>query len=113
MDQHGYILKGNSKTAPTDYIPSLIGVDETQTNASRGDPYFERVDIADRRISSLSVSRWVSYDSLPLEYRDPILAVQSPHGAYYIPASELHEIAAFHHDDDTIEMLAALKVLPR
>lgn len=113
MNQHGYVLKGNSKTAPTDYIPSLIGVDVTQVNASRGDPYFERVDIADRRITSLARSRWVSYDSLPLPNRDPILEVKSPTGAYYIPASELYEIAAFHHDDDTIETLTALGVQPQ
>jgi hypothetical protein len=113
MDQHGYTLKGNSKTAPTDYIPSLIGVDQQQPAASRNDPYFERVEIKDRRITGLSVSRWVSYDSLPLQHRDPILAVQSPNGAYYIPATELYEIAAANHDDDTIEMIVALGVQPK
>lgn len=113
MDPHGYLLKGNSKTASTDFIPSLIGVDPAQTNPAASDPYFLRVELASRAITSLARSRWVAYDSLPSGDRDPILEVRSPAGAYYIPASELYEIAAFHHDDDTIGMIVELGAAPR
>jgi hypothetical protein len=41
---------------------------------------------------------------------DPILEVRGPRLSYYIPKSELFEIAAFNHDDDTIDMLNALSI---
>lgn len=109
MDAHGYVIAGNAKTAKTDFIPSLIGVDQAQLNPTFRDVYFERIDLPDRRVGSLTVTRWVSYDSLPNDHRDPILGVKRPDGkSYYIPYSELYEIASFNHDDDTIEMLEAL-----
>jgi hypothetical protein len=76
---------------------------------SRPDPYFDRIDIADRTITSLAVSRWVTYDSSTTPEQDPILEVRSPAGGYYIPLSELVEIAAANQDDETFEMLATLK----
>lgn len=108
MDAHGYKLSGNTKTVAPDYVPSLVGVDPNQLRASATDPYFERIDITDRTITSLAISKWVTYDSLPLDHRDPILAVKSPGGNYYIPKSELVEIAAANQDDDTIELITAL-----
>jgi hypothetical protein len=113
MEPFGYVLKGNSKTANPDYIPSLIGVDPQQVAAGRGDPYFERVDLTPHVIRSVARSRWVSYDSLPLTERDPILEVRSAASSYYILASELYELAAFNHDDDTIEMIVAIGAQPK
>ncbi len=113
MDPFGYLLKTNSKQAASDYIPSLIGVDPEQVRANARDPYFERIELPTRAVTALSVSRWVTFDSLPATERDPILAVKAPFGTYYIPASELFELAAYHHDDDTIEMMRAIKVTPR
>lgn len=108
MDAYGYRLAGNEKTAAPDTFPSLIGVDQNGLK-SRPDPYFDRIDITDRTISSLSVSRWVTYDSVDTPEQDPILEVRSPSGGYYIPRSELIEIAAANQDDETFEMLAALR----
>lgn len=108
MDAHGYRLAGNEKTASPDAFPSLIGVDPFGCKA-RPDPYFDRIDITDRSITSLSISRWVTYDSATLPQQDPILEVRSPAGGYYIPRSELEEIAAANQDDETFELLAALK----
>lgn len=113
MDAHGYILNGNSKTAAPGYFPSLIGVEPDQVNPNKGDPYFARIEVTDRRITTIARSRWVCFDSLPSATRDPILAVRTVSGSYYIPASELFEIAAFHHDDDTIEMMTKLGVQPQ
>jgi hypothetical protein len=108
MDAFGYILAGNARTAPADFYPSLIGVSEDQRSAGRADPYFNRIDVTDRRITEIAVSPYVTYDSLPLEHRDPILAVKGPGGNYYIPRSELEEIAAANQDDDTFALLAKL-----
>lgn len=108
MDAYGYRLAGNSITASPDYVPSLIGVDPNQLRANARDPYFERIEVSDRRITALAISRYVTYDSLPLDHRDPILEIKSPAGNYYIPKSELEEIAGFHQDDETFEMLADL-----
>lgn len=108
MDAHGYRLAGNTKTVAPDYVPSLVGVDTQQVRASATDPYFERIEIADRTIASLSITRWVTYDSLPLSDRDPILGVKGPAGSYYIPKSELEEIAAANQDDETFELINAL-----
>jgi hypothetical protein len=57
----------------------------------------------------LAVSRWVTYDSMTTPEQDPILGVRSPAGDYYIPLSELQEIAAANQDDETFELLAALR----
>jgi hypothetical protein len=108
MDAHGYRLIGNEKTVSVETFPSLIGVDPFG-NKARPDPYFDRVDITDRRITSLSISRWVTFDSAATPEQDPILEVRSPSGGYYIPRSELVEIAAANQDDETFEMLAVLK----
>lgn len=108
MDAHGYRLAGNSTTRSPDDFPSLIGVDPNGLK-NRPDPYFDRFDIADRSITSLSISRWVTYDSVTTPQQDPILEVRSPVGGYYIPLSELEEIAAANQDDETFEMIAALK----
>jgi hypothetical protein len=113
MTAHGYILKGNSKTAQPDYIPSLIGIDTGTFTPNKTNPYFERIDITDRTITSLAASRWNVFDSLVTGTEtalDPILEVRGPRLSYYIPKSELFEIAAFNHDDDTIDMLNALSI---
>lgn len=109
MDAYGYILKGNATSVRPDYVPSLIGIDAGTFTSSNRDPYFERVEITDRTITSLAVSRWITFgDSATPTTIDPILEVKAPGTAYYIPRSELYEIAAFHHDDDTIEMIDTL-----
>src|SRR4051812_13438687 len=108
MDAHGYRLAGNENTAAPDIFPSLIGVDANGLK-TRPDPYFARIDINDRTISSLSISRWVTYDSAATPEQDPILEVRSPAGGYYIPLSELVEIAAANQDDETFEMIASLR----
>ncbi len=107
MDAYGYRLAGNEKTRSPEDFPSLIGVDPNGLK-NRPDPYFDRIDITDRTITSLAYSRWVTYDSVTTPQQDPILEVRSPGGGYYIPLSELQEIAAAHQDDDTFEMIAAL-----
>jgi hypothetical protein len=108
MDAHGYRLAGNSATTAPEEFPSLIGVDPNGLT-NRPDPYFARFEVEDRTITSLAFSRWVTYDSVTFPDQDPILEVRSPIGGYYIPLSELEEIAAAHQDDDTFEMIAALK----
>lgn len=103
MDAHGYTLTSNSKTSSPDYIPSLVGVStDINPNSSR-DVYFDRVDLPNHTITSLSLSRWVSIDD-----NDPILGVKFGTRSYYIPAAELHELATANDDTETLEMLGAL-----
>lgn len=108
MDAHGYLFKGKAGSSLPDLYPSLIGALPGSTNASNGDAYFDRIDLADRTVKRIIVSKWLVWDNGAAAVSDPILQVQSPAGTYYIPKSELEEIAAANHDDDTWEMLAAL-----
>jgi hypothetical protein len=100
---HGYLFKAYAHNAPAGYIPSLIG---DMAPGNNGRPaYFEMIEIADRRIDSMVVSRWVS-EGQP---ENPILQCRHPKGhSYYIPKNELEDIAAENSDDDTFEMLALL-----
>lgn len=98
MDAYGYLFKGFDGKVSADYVPSLIGI------ATVGpDAYFERVDLDTRRITALAVSRYLT------EEGDVIFeARNSDAKRFYIPKAELEELAAFHHDDDTFEMINAL-----
>ncbi len=109
MEAFGYTLKGKAERLSTDFTPSLIGVGVNASEPSPQDMYFERIEFTDRTIASISKTDWVNYDSAPLTGRDPILKIRRPDGSgYYIPLSELQELAAFHQDDETFELLAAL-----
>lgn len=109
MQAFGYILKGKASHLSTDYIPSLIGTPAGAIEASPDDMYFEMIEFDDRRIKSIAVTKWVNFDSTPLDNRDPILIVKRPDDkGYYITLSELQDIAAFHQDDETFELLASI-----
>lgn len=98
---HGYLFKTYASKASADYIPSLVGVPAPGQSTDTG--YFERIELQDRYIGAMSVSRWVT------EEGDTILAVSGRKGkTYYIPKSELEEIAAENQDDDTWDMLTAI-----
>lgn len=111
MTLYGYRLTGNAKTAAADYIPSLIGVTTTQTHPTGNDTYFEQVELPEEAlaITSLSLSRWVSYDSLPLSERDPIITVKAGTFGFYMPLSELVELLTTFGTDETRSMLSALR----
>lgn len=101
MDGHGYLLTSNSRSAAPDYIPSLVGLDTVNPNGS--DVYFERIDIAGITITSLSYSKWVDPDGIA------ILGVKAGSKSFYIPHTELIDIATSADDRPTLEMLKALK----
>jgi len=91
MTLTGYRLAGTAKTAPPDYIPSLIGIDPQQVGPAATDTYFEQINLPASAINlnTAALTRWVSYDSLPLKQRDPIVAVKAAGADFYIPLSEL------------------------
>ncbi len=99
---HGYLFKAYAKRAAPEYIPSMIG---TPVNGSSAEPsYYERIEVSDRAVNALSKTQYVVEGT-----SDPILQVRHPKGSlYYIPKSELEEIAAAHQDDDIFDMLNAL-----
>lgn len=102
MDAHGYTLSGNSRSAAPGYIPSLVGFDASAPDRS---VYFTRSDFDTQpAITSLSFSRWVNEDD-----NDPIVAVKTAKGSYYIPLAELIEIAQEGSDIETLELIDALK----
>ena len=111
MSPHGYRITGNAKSAATDYIPSLIGVLVTQAHPAETDTYFERVDLPEEAlaITSIAFTRWVSYDSLPLPDRDPILAVKGGGIGFHIPMSELEALLLEAGDAELITMLKRIK----
>lgn len=108
---NGYRLVGTSKSMPSGYIPSLIGITPEQVEPSGTDTYFEQVALPPDAVNLTSVSytRWVSYDSLPLNERDPILAVKAGTLGYYIPLSELRELLNEHGSTDSRLLLAGLR----
>lgn len=113
MDAYGYILKGLAGKVPQEYIPSLIGVDSSHPADTTLAAYFERIELKDRTITSITTSKYISYDNVTEadpnpSINDVILMVRTPRGGYYIPKGELEEIAAFHHDDDTFDKLNEL-----
>ncbi|ARK07567.1 hypothetical protein LAV_00192 [Sphingobium phage Lacusarx] len=118
MDAHGYLFKGYASKAAPDFTPSLIGQEPGASKGTGQDAYFERVEIDDRHIDTIKRSRWAVFDNSdadaaainPTESagNDPILAVKGRAGSYYIPLSELYEIAASNHDDDTIALIEKL-----
>lgn len=110
MNTHGYRLVANSKTAPSDFIPSLIGIEANQSSPAGTDTYFERVEIGEVEITSIARSRWFSYDSTPNAFRDPILGVKTNRGTFYSPFSELWADACRQNDSMVIEMIRALKL---
>lgn len=111
MPLYGYHLSGNTKSAAADYIPSLIGVLAAQVHPAETDTYFERIDLPEEALAltSIAFTRWVSYDSLPLSDRDPILAVKGGGIGFYIPLSELEALLLEAGDADLITMLERVK----
>jgi len=109
---HGYALMGKAQRLGA-FIPSLIGVLAEQDNPGPLDMYFVRYDIDDLAagmVTAISATRWVNYDSLPANTRDPILEVRAlcETGDFYIPASELLEIAVEIGDVNLKRMLTHL-----
>ncbi len=99
MDGHGYLIISNSKSADAGLIPSLVGVETVNPNAS--DVYFDRFEFTGLSVSSLARSRWVVEGS----DNDPIIGVKLNGGkSFYIPLSELNETA----DSDTLQLVGAL-----
>lgn len=111
MSIYGYRLVGTAKNARADYIPSLIGIDEQQSNPAGTDTYFERVELPEEAINLTSVSgtRWVSYDSLPSQERDPILAVKAGTLAFYHTLSELTDMVQEYGDGTSQAMVAVVR----
>lgn len=109
---HGYARIGKAGRL-VGFIPSLIGVRADQTSPSPLDMYFVRYDIEDLTagmITAIATTHWVNYDSLPNDTRDPILEVRSAceTGDFYIPATELVEIATELGDVNLNHMLTDL-----
>lgn len=102
MDGHGYTLIANSRSAEAGFMPSLVGVESVNPNAR--DVYFDRIDITGFTITNLALSRWTDPDG------DPILAVKTRAGGFYIPQSELVELATETDDADLLDMLKALRL---
>lgn len=102
MDAYGYLFKCYAGKASPDYIPSLIGSEINTPHSA--DAYFERVDISDRHIDTIKVTRWINFDNTD----EALLAVKGRSGSYYIPRNELYEIAAANQDDDTIALIERL-----
>lgn len=111
MSLTGYRLMGNAKTVAPDYIPSLIGIEVSQIAAAGTDTYFEQVDLpaAAVNLTSVSLTRWVSYDSLPLTVRDPIVAVKAGIHGFYTTLSELVALVEEHGDAIAQGMVATLR----
>lgn len=105
-----YRLVGKAKSAAIDFIPSLIGHTLGATS-SDDDTYFEMIElpIEALAISSLQTTRWVNYDSLPLDRPDPIVAVRAGEHAYYITLSELDALIEEHGSAGTKRLLAPVK----
>lgn len=106
----GYALIGKAGSL-TSVLPSLIGILTEQEDTSPEDRYFARYDIDDYAagdIQAVRVTQWVVYDSLELGHRDPILAVKGPSSPYYIPLSELIEIAEETDDRALLEKLQTI-----
>lgn len=91
MQPYGYQLSGNAHNTAPDYYPSLIGVGATQIAPGADDTYFEAHDLPAGAldITAVTLTRWVSYDSLPASVRDPIVAVKAGEIGYYHTLSEL------------------------
>ena len=106
MLTHGYRLVYNAKTAPTDYIPSLIAIDEHQLGPNAKDLYFESVELPPHTITSISQSRWVSYDSTPSKTRDMIVGIKAGPLSYYVPYSELVALL----DDEACDPITAAMI---
>jgi hypothetical protein len=108
MSAYGYRLAGNAKSMAADYIPSLIGIDEQQTAPLGSDTYFERVDLPDGAVNltAISITRWVCYDSLPGNRRDPIVAVKAGPLSFYSTLSELVEMITEFGNAEAQEMVA-------
>lgn len=111
MNTHGYRLVGKASTVSPDYLPSLIGIDQLQVAPSPTDTYFEQIDLGKVNITSIAVSRWVTYDNAPDPRRDPILGVKADGLSFYIPFTELRDLATEQQDSDILEMLATLPAL--
>jgi hypothetical protein len=111
MFLNGYRLVGTSKSSPSGYIPSLIGITPDQVAPTGNDTYFEQTALPPEAVNLTSVSytRWVSYDSLPLEERDPILAVKAGTIGFYMPLSELRDMLNEHGTTEARLLLAGLR----
>lgn len=111
MTLYGYRLVGNAKTAPADYIPSLIGIDHNQISPAGTDTYFEHIDLPvyAEDLTAISRSRWSTYDSALTTERDPILAVKAGTIGFYIPQSELQTQLEEAGDKMALTMLRSVK----
>jgi hypothetical protein len=115
MTLTGYRLASTTKTAPPDYIPSLIGIDPQQVGPSATDTYFEQITLPTSAINlnTAALTRWVCYDSLPLTERDPIIAVKAVGADFYIPFSELLEMIEQHGNTTSRLIVDGLSKLVR
>jgi hypothetical protein len=111
MTAYGYAFKSYASKARPDYIPSMIGAELGNTTAKQDDAYFERIEVTDRQVVSIQTTRWFLFDSAdrPDGNSEPIVQVKGRSGNYYITLSELEEIAAENHDDDTFAMIGLYK----
>lgn len=103
-----YKLAGLAHASDASFIPSLIGVREDQRTPGSNDTYFEQIDLDDfdpTAVTLVERTRMVSYDSLPLEVRDPILTIRGKGFGFYITASEAFIIARAAGDADFLIML--------
>lgn len=115
MSLTGYRLAGTAKTAPSGYIPSLIGIAPEQIKPAGTDTYFEQIDLPDEAINlnTASLTKWVTYDGLPSDVRDPIVAVKGEVGNFYIPLSELEDAVQSAGTPEAIALVKSLRKGPR
>ncbi len=111
MSLYGYRLVGSAKSTLPGYIPSLIGVLPDQIDAADKDAYFETIELPPEAVNlnTVGLTKWVSYDSLPSEYRDPIVAVKAAGVSYYSTLSELTDMVGEHGSKEAraiVRMLA-------
>lgn len=108
---YGYRLACNASSASVDFIPSLIGITLNQIAPGGSDSYFEMIELPEEAfdLTSVALSRWVSYDSTPAEQRDPILAVKAGPYAYYHLMSELTNLLKAAGKTDSLRMISTLR----
>jgi len=112
MPAYGYRLIGNAKSVASDYIPSLIGIEHNQIGTAGSDTYFEQFDFPEDgfALTSLSLTRWSSYDATPAPQRDPILAAKAGTVGFYITISELTQMLDEFGSEDDFAMLKVLRL---
>lgn len=111
MSLYAYRLAGKAQSADPDYIPSLIGIEKAQISPAGTDIYFEQIEVPTTagEITHITKTRWVTYDSFSPAQRDPILAVRAGTLSFYIPMSELEEVAAAGEAESLLSLLNFIK----